>query len=81
MRLHEDRICRTCCPVQAGEALAPEHVDAKVVDTLPCNCKAVPLPLVMGSEAEVDRSLKCISAVIWQREHVVFDDGWLCEYE
>jgi hypothetical protein len=60
MRLHEACIHCTCCPVQAGEALAPERVDVEVVDTLPCSCKAALLPLVMGSETGVDRSLKCI---------------------
>lgn len=75
MRLREARIRRACCPVQAGEVLAPERVDPEVVDTLPCNCEVAPSPLVTGSETGVGWSSKCISAVIWQRKHVVLVTG------
>jgi hypothetical protein len=75
MRLHEDHICHACCPVQAGEALAPECVNAKAIDALPCNCKATPSPLVVGSETGVGWSLKWISMVTWQRKHIILKTG------
>jgi hypothetical protein len=80
MRLREARIRRACCPVQAGpgEAPAPERVDVNVVDTLPCNCKVAPSPLVMRSKTGVGWSSKRISMVTWQRKYPFWRQVAVC---